>query len=491
MKVLTLVPFCGLGFIPSSAFLRTSPSLGARGNGRFVPSPFVSASASGDPVLSQSPSSRLYSSVPSDNLYQFDDLPPESLRILSHIGDGVVMNTYGKGRPVMVRGEGARLKGGEGPGEGYLDFTAGIAVNALGHCDPGLTSRIILQASTLVHHSNYFYNVPQIQLAVKLVKRSFADKVFFCNTGTEANEAAMKFARKFHFEKRKSASFLRRTFTRRQKNFVAFEKCFHGRTLGALSLTWKKNLKEPFEPLIGGSVRFGKWNDLDSAKKLIGRGTAAVIVEPVQGEGGVNVASPEFLQGLRDICDQTGTLLIFDEVQSGLGRTGKLFAHEHSGVKPDIMTLAKPLAGGLPIGAVLVSDKVADTVNPGDHGSTFAGNPLCLAAANHVFDSLNDEKLLAKVVSDGEWIRGQLRDVLEKTKTGEECEVRGQGLLIGVSLPSVESATEVKKRCAADGVLVLTAGAGNVIRLAPPLNISPEDLRVGTEVISKALMSVL
>jgi acetylornithine aminotransferase len=361
----------------------------------------------------------------------------------------------------------------------------GIAVNALGHGDKRWYDALSRQAATLTHTSNLFHTVPQVELARRLVADSFADKVFFCNSGTEANEAAIKFARKFArvqagvdpYDAAASAP----------TEIVSFTNCFHGRTMGALALTYKEQYKTPFLPVMPGHV-LAEYNNLESAAAAIKKGrTAAVFVEPVQGEGGCTPSQAAFLAGLRKLCDDAGALLVFDEVQCGLGRTGKLWGYEQYGVAPDLMSLAKPLAGGLPIGAVLLTQRVADVMAPGDHGSTFAGNPLVCAAAGAVFDVISDPAFLASVEAKGERLRAGLR----KATAGNAHvkEVRGLGLLVGVQLdvpagPVVEAAR-------AEGLLIITAGKGDVVRLVPPLVITEAEIDECCEVLGRVLATAL
>jgi predicted acetylornithine/succinylornithine family transaminase len=368
-----------------------------------------------------------------------------------------VLQTYVRPEIVFTHGEGAMLF--DSTGKGYLDFTSGIAVTALGHSDSQWVSAICEQAGKLVHVSNLYHTAPHAQLAQRLVEHSFADKVFFCNSGAEANEAAFKFARKFA-----------REITGRGKKtrIVAFSGSFHGRTMGSLAATYKAHYREPFEPLMPGII-FAPFNDAEAAAKVIDDEVCAVIVEPVQGEGGVRPAKTEFLQVLRSMCDKHQALLIFDEVQCGLGRTGTLWAYESLGVLPDIMTLAKPLAGGLPIGATLITQEVADVMQPGDHGSTFAAGPLVCSAALVVFDRLCAPQFLANIRTQADY----LRERLQTLQSDLIVEVRTAGLLVGIEMkapvaPLIAAARE-------KGLLVINAGE-NVLRLAPPLIIGPEEI---------------
>ena len=384
-----------------------------------------------------------------------------------------VLQTYGRVPIVMVRGKGSRLW--DSDGKEYLDFMSGIAVNALGHSDPEWAAAVALQSSTLAHVSNIYYTPQQAELAERLTQKSFADRVFFCNTGAEANEAAIKFSRKFHYAQGSA-----------RKEFVSFSGSFHGRTMGSLALTSKSQYRTPFEPVMPGAV-FGKFNDLDSARNLINEQTAAVIVEPMQGEGGIYAATPEFLQGLRALCDERGALLIFDEVQCGLGRTGTLWAHERASVTPDIMTVAKPLAGGLPIGATLVTQAVADSVQFGDHGSTFAGGPIVCAAALTVLDRIEAQGFLEHVGNMGKLLLDGLRDALGGCD--HVVEVRGTGLLIGVQL-STKVAGKVVTACQVSGLLVISAGDGDVVRIVPPLVITKADIEEAIPILQKAVLEV-
>lgn len=386
---------------------------------------------------------------------------------LAERAEGCLLNNYGARGLAFARGDGHTLV--DADGREFLDFTAGIAVNCLGHGDPGWVEVVAKQAGTLVHTSNLYLNVEQVALGEKLVKHSFADKAFFCNSGTEANEAAIKFSRKFHVDAGKP-----------RERFVSFENAFHGRTMGALALTWKEAYKTPFQPLMPSSD-FLPFNDVD-ALQGIDETVCAVFVEPMQGEGGVIPADTDFLKALRQRCDEVGALLIFDEVQCGLGRTGHIFAYEISGVTPDLLTLAKPLAAGLPIGAVLLTDKVASTISPGDHGSTFAGAPLVCAAGNYTFDRVSDKAFLANVREMGE----RLRSGLAKLAEPRGLEVRGLGLLNGVVFGSAGACGAVYKAAQDLGLLVLTAGAGNVLRVAPALTVGAAEIDKALDILTKA-----
>ena len=371
-----------------------------------------------------------------------------------------VLQTYVRPDIVFTQGEGVYLY--DSDGNKYLDFTSGIAVTALGHSDADWVTAVSTQAAKLTHVSNLYHTVPHAELAQKLIENSFADKVYFCNSGAEANEAALKFARKYGQKaERGMLNAEQSSIVNRKSKIVAFSGGFHGRTMGVLATTYKAKYREPFEPVMPG-VTFAIYNDLDSAKQAITDETCAVIVEPVQGEGGVIPAAPEFLQGLRELCDAHNALLIFDEVQCGLGRTGTLWAHETYGVTPDIMTLAKPLAGGLPIGATLVTQTVADVMKPGDHGSTFAAGPLVCAAANTVFDKVNQPAFLEQVRDSSAYLSHRLQTL----ESDEIIEVRAAGLLVGVEMKTAVSPLITAAR--EKGLLVINAGE-NVLRLAPAL----------------------
>jgi len=361
-----------------------------------------------------------------------------------------VLPTYARAPFVLAHGEGVYLYDAEG--RRYLDLAAGIAVNALGYGDPALVAAISQQAARLIHVSNLYLTAPQAELAARLCALSFADKVFFCNSGAEANEAAIKLARKWVYANHPGAG---------KTGLVAFENGFHGRTIGALSVTPRARYQDPFRPLLP-DVTIAPFNDLDAAAQAIGPGTCAVLVEPVQGEGGVHMATPEFLRGLRALCDAQDAVLIFDEVQCGMGRTGTLWAHEASGVTPDIMTLAKPLAGGLPIGVALASARIAAAIEVGDHGSTFGGGPLVASAANVVLERVSDPAFLHQVAAVG----AALRDGLAALRSPQIVEVRGRGLMIGVEL--TVPAADVVAAGYAHGLIMISAGP-NVLRLVPPL----------------------
>lgn len=368
--------------------------------------------------------------------------------------EAYIAQTYKRAPFMLVHGEGVHVFDSEG--KVYQDWVAGIAVNALGYQDAELTDAIQSAAKGLIHVSNLFHTAPQIELARMLCEKSFADKVFFTNSGTEANEGAIKFARKVAYEK----GLIDKT------EIICFSNAFHGRSMGSLSLTPRDKYQKPFKPLVPG-VLVAEFNDLDSVKALISEKTAAVIIEPVQGEGGINVADTEFLQGLRALCDQYGAVLIFDEIQCGVGRTGMLWAYEASGVAPDIMTLAKPLAGGLPIGAILMTDRVAGAMHVGEHGSTFSGGPLVTGVAKTVLNRVSQPEFLAHVKEVG----GYLLESLSEIDSPLIKDIRGRGLMVAVEL-TVETAPIIEAGYE-HGLILVNAGT-NVIRLVPPLIVEKE-----------------
>jgi len=368
-----------------------------------------------------------------------------------------LVQTYVRPEFVIVRGEGVTLY--DETGKGYQDWVAGIAVNSLGYNDEGINNAMKSQSDTGIWHvSNLYHTEPSATLAKQLVESSFADRVYFCNSGAEANEGAMKFARRVAYTNGKSD----------KTEIVTFTQAFHGRTMGALSVTPKDKYQAPFKPLLNGVV-LAEFNNVESAKEAISEKTAAVIVEPIQGEGGINPATPEFLQALRELCDEHEAILIFDEIQCGLGRTGKLWAYEHYGVTPDIMTLAKPLANGLPIGAVLVTQAIADCIKPGDHGSTFAGGAVVTNVASHVVERINQPEFLAHVTEVGDY----LMERLEEVNSPHIKDVRGQGLIAGIEL-DIE-AGDIVKAGYEHGLLLVNAGP-NVVRFVPPLIIEKSDV---------------
>jgi len=378
-----------------------------------------------------------------------------------------IVQTYKRAPFVIEYGEGVWLYDSEG--NRYLDLVGGIAVNALGYGDPEILDAINEQAHKLLHVSNLYHTRPHVELAQLLCENSFADRVFFCNSGAEANEGAMKFARKW----------ARENYGEGKTEFVAFTGAFHGRTFGTLTLTPRESYQAPFRPLLPG-VTIAEFNNLDSAAQAITDQTCAVLVEPIQGEGGVNPATPGFLSGLRELCHAHRALLIFDEVQCGLGRTGYLWAHEFYGVRPDIMTLAKPLGGGLPIAAILVIEAVGMAMKPGDHGSTFAANPLICHVAKIIVNRVRQPEFLAAVREKGEYLMARLADLGSPRIT----EIRGRGLMIGLQLDVL--ANPIVQKGYAEGLILVNAG-DQVLRLVPPLIIEKEHIDLLVEKLGKIL----
>jgi predicted acetylornithine/succinylornithine family transaminase len=377
---------------------------------------------------------------------------------------------YGARAPIcLVRGDGMRVW--DSDGREYLDFGAGLAVTALGHCHPRVTGAIREAAATLLHVSNLYHTAPQIHLAKLLCDHSFAERVFFCNSGAEANEAAIKLARKYAAER----------FASDRTEIVSTRNSFHGRTMGALSVTGQDRYRQGFEPLIPG-VKFVPYNDLRAMARAVDNRTCAIIVEPIQGEGGVHVPDDDYLPGLRKLCDESGALLILDEIQTGVGRTGRLWCYEHSGVEPDIMTVAKALANGVPIGATLTRDAIARALGPGSHGSTFGGTPFVASVALATLTTVLDEKIAERAARMGRYLAEGLRALGSRHSTIRE--VRGRGLLIGAGL--ARPAGPLVDACREAGLLVLSAGE-QVLRLAPPLIVDERECDRALAIIDAAL----
>lgn len=369
-----------------------------------------------------------------------------------------ILQTYARPDFVIARGEGVYLYDTEG--QQYLDFVAGIAVNALGYGDPDVIQVIAAQSAQLIHVSNLYHTAPAGELARMLVESSSAfDKVFFSNSGTEAVEGAIKFARRH----------AREHFGEGKTTIVAFDGSFHGRTMGAVAVTSREKYREPFMPVMPG-VRFASYNDSASLEATMGDDVCAVILEPIQGEGGMRVADDDFLAAARALCDKHHALLIFDEIQCGMGRTGTLWAYESTGVKPDMMTIAKPLAGGLPIGAILLNQRIADSIHVGDHGTTFGGNPLVTAVADVVFRKVNTPDFLAHVRQVSSYLDESLQD-LAADMPDTILELRGRGLMRGIRISG--SASAAREAAHGQHLLVVTAG-DDVIRLLPPLVIETQ-----------------
>jgi len=377
---------------------------------------------------------------------------------------------------ILERGLGARVWDREG--NEYIDFGAGIAVCGLGHCDPDLVAALTDQSHKLWHTSNVFYSEPPLRLAEELVKASrFAERVFLCNSGAEANEAAIKLVRKWAASQGRPAE---------RRVILTFRGSFHGRTLAAVTATAQPKYQEGYEPLPGG-FRYLDFNNLDQvAAAMKDRDVAAVLVEPIQGEGGVMPAAPGFLRGLRDLCDSHDALLVLDEIQCGMGRTGKLFAHWHDEIKPDIVTLAKALGGGFPIGAMLAGPKVAQTMQFGAHGTTFGGNPLAASVARVALRKLASDDIAANVAKQSERLRAGLDEISAELKVF--AQVRGRGLMLGAVLQDAYrgGAGAILNSAAAKGLLLLQAGP-DVLRFVPALNIEAADIVAGLERLHQAL----
>ncbi len=379
-----------------------------------------------------------------------------------------VAGTYGRQPIAIVEGKGVEVKDSEG--KKYVDFIGGIAVCALGHCHPAVTKAIAKQAKKLVHISNLYYIEPQAELAKALaeVTPPSISKFFFCNSGAEAVEAALKLAFK-HTEK---------------KRVVSFEEAFHGRTTASIGASWKKTYREPFGPLIPDIYDFAPYNNLAEAEKVINEDTAAVIVEVVQGEGGVRVSDPEFIHGLRKLCDEKGAVLIFDEIQTGMGRTGKWFASEHVGVEPDIMTMAKALGNGFPIGCMGAKPEIMDSFQPGNHASTFGGNPLACAVSLAVIETLKKERLPDRAAEIGEYFKKKLNELKDRSDMVKE--VRGLGLMIGIELNNAEVAKAAVGKAREAGYLI-NCTADTVLRFVPPLVIEKKHIDGLVKVLEKIL----
>lgn len=380
-----------------------------------------------------------------------------------------VMHTFNRQRVVFIRGEGMKLWDSEG--KEYLDFLAGIAVNGLGHCHPDLVSAIGGQAGALMHVCNLYYVAQQPMLAKRLVELSGMGKAFFCNSGAEANEAAIKLARKW----------AKQTGPEKYE-IICAEGSFHGRTLAAVTATGQPKYHEGFEPLVPG-FKHVPFNDLAALEAAAGDSTCAVMLEPIQGESGVHPATQDYLAGARSLCDRVGALLILDEVQTGLGRTGKWFGCQHYGIRPDIMTLAKTLGGGFPIGACLATDEVAKAFVPGNHASTFGGNPLACAAALATLDIMEREKLVENAAETGAYLKDRLIEL--QSRRDDIAEVRGIGLMVAVEF-SRECAVDIAVDCLRRGLIVNPIGR-NIIRMLPPLIVRRDDVDAAVAILSDSL----
>lgn len=388
-------------------------------------------------------------------------------------GQSVLMNTYKQFPVALSHGEGCYLW--DVNGKKYLDFVSGIAVNCLGYGHPALTEKLSEQAAKLLHCSNLYWNTPQVELAEMLTSVSAFSRVFFCNSGAEAVEAALKLARKASQVK----------YGQNRSTVIAMENSFHGRTYGAMSLTGQSKYHAGYAPLVSEIVHV-PFNNLEALQAQLTEHVCAILVEPIQGEGGVQPADPQYLKALRAICDERDILLIFDEVQSGIGRTGKLFAYEWSGVAPDIITLAKGLGGGFPIGAMLVNEKAAPYFQPGDHASTFGGNPMACMAGKTVLSVLLEEDLLSNVMAQGTYLAQKLA-ALKALYPEKIQEVRGMKLMQGIELN--QSVAPVIDACLERGLLLVGAGP-NVIRFVPPLIVQTEQIDEAMHILADVLAAM-
>ncbi len=371
-----------------------------------------------------------------------------------------LMNTYNRAPIVLRKGRG--MKVWDTTGKEYLDFVGGIAVNCLGHCHPKVVIALQKQVQRLIHVSNLYHIEPQIKLAKLLVENSFADKAFFCNSGAEAVEGAIKLARKYSKDH----------FTSSKYEIITAYGSFHGRTLAALTATGQEKFQKGFEPLVPG-FKYVPFNDIDALKNAITDRTCAILLEPIQGEGGIRIPSADYLIQVRKLCDDNKSLLILDEIQTGMGRTGRLFAYEHFNIEPDIMTLAKGLAGGFPIGALLAKDTVAAVFQPGTHASTFGGNPLGCAASLATLETLlEDGFLLDHCRRIGKYFKDSL-EKLKKDFPSYIADVRGLGLLLGIEL--TKAGEPIVESCAGRGILI-NCTSGNVLRFTPPLIVTEKEI---------------
>jgi acetylornithine/N-succinyldiaminopimelate aminotransferase len=380
-----------------------------------------------------------------------------------------IMNTYKRFPIVLAKGSGVKVW--DINGREYLDFVSGIAVCSLGHSHPQVITAVKEQLEKLTHVSNLYYTEPQTQLAKLLVENSFADKVFFCNSGAEANEAAIKLVRKYAHENMGPDKF----------ELITMKDSFHGRTMATITATGQEKFQFGFTPLLEGFT-YVPFNDLRALEAAISSKTCGIMLEPIQGEGGVNIPDDNYLASVRDICDRHGILLIVDEVQTGMGRTGKLFAYEHSGIKPDIMTLAKALGNGLPVGAMLATDKIAKAFLPGNHASTFGGNPLAMVAASTVVKTILQESILENCREIGNYFLLQLKKLQQKYKIIKE--VRGKGLMLAVKL-DIE-AGDIVNDCLHKGLLINSTG-GKTLRFVPPLIITTQDVDQAINVLDEVM----
>lgn len=391
--------------------------------------------------------------------------------------DQVMLPIFSPAEFIPVKGEGSRVW--DQQGKEYIDFAGGIAVLALGHCHPSLVAAVREQSEKLWHVSNVFTNEQALTLAQKLTKATFADRAFFVNSGSEANEAAFKLARRYAITK----------YSPYKTKIIAFKQAFHGRTLFTVSVGGQAKYADGFGPKPADIIHV-PFNDLDAVKAVVDENTCAVVLEPVQGEGGVTPATSEFLQGVRKLCDENNALLIFDEVQSGMGRTGKLFSYMHYDVTPDILTTAKALGGGFPISAMITTAEIANTMEVGSHGTTYGGNPLACAVGNAAFDIINTDEVLDGVAKRRELFVVHLNKLNDQY--GIFAEIRGMGLLIGAELNGklLNRSKDILQACATEGLMMLNAGT-NVLRFTPSLIISEDEINSGMAKLETAINKLL
>lgn len=386
--------------------------------------------------------------------------------------ENCVMNTYGRYDVTFEKGLGCKIYDTEGIE--YVDFVSGVAVNCLGHSHPAIINALTTQGSKLMQSSNYYWNATHTLLAKKLIENCDHSKVFFCNSGTESIEAALKIARKYG----------KLTGVNAKNELIYMDNSFHGRTMGALSVTGQEKYQEDFRPLING-VKKVTFNDIEDLRRNFDEKVCAVIIEPIQGEGGINIASVEFLEEARSLCDKYDALLIFDEVQCGMGRLGSLFAYKKFSVIPDVICIAKALGGGFPIGATITNKKASTAFVPGDHGSTFGGNPLGCAVGVAVLTELVDGGVIEKIEDKSMYLKDRLLKI--KEKYGIIDEIKGMGLLIGISLK-----TDTKKFCKScfDKKLLVIAAGNNVVRLLPPLNVTEKEIDEALDILEVVISEI-
>lgn len=387
---------------------------------------------------------------------------------IKNLDEKYVIHTYKRAPLVLVKGKGTRVWDSEG--REYLDFVAGIAVNGLGHCHPRVVRAVQEQVGQLIHISNLYYIEPQVRLAKLLAENSFGDKSFFCNSGAEANEAALKLSRKYGKGER--------------YEIICMEGSFHGRTLATLTATGQEKYRKGYAPLAPG-FKIVPFNDLEKVREAISGRTVAIMLEPIQGEGGINVARDDYLKGIRKLCDENDLLLILDEIQCGMGRTGKLFSYEHYGIEPDIMTLAKSLGGGFPIGAMITKERIASFFSPGDHASTFGGNPLACSAAHAALEAILEEKLIENAAQVGGYFIGKLKGLQKKYSFIKD--VRGKGLMIGVELDF--EGKDIVTKCQEKEILI-NCTVDKVLRFVPPLIVTQEEVDKVIDVLDEVFANV-